>query len=252
MALPKRPFSLPQLMLRPAMDTRFVRPSDAANIGAFIAWHRREFRLWWLEKPTPHGTTERIGGHPQADSHDGASQHAEGPTRIHGELLKLWIDVCQATVAKYMGRRREPPSRPGAHLGESNRPDRRGPISSSSRRQPTRDERFNEAPVARDRRDQTLRLARSAAHLHLLADHEGRLAAIRGKLLDHRGLTVMRYADLSPAYLSAEVGLLDAPATPTRAKTKARAEKRATKGQRAAKRERRQAKVVEIPKGIGS
>jgi hypothetical protein len=30
--------------------------------------------------------------------------------RIHGELLKLGIDVCQATVAKYIGRRRQPPS----------------------------------------------------------------------------------------------------------------------------------------------
>src|SRR5471032_1824249 len=33
-----------------------------------------------------------------------------GAPRIHGELLKLGIDVCQATVAKYMGHRRRPPS----------------------------------------------------------------------------------------------------------------------------------------------
>ena len=33
-----------------------------------------------------------------------------GAPRIHGELLKLGIDVCQATVAKYMVRRRHPPS----------------------------------------------------------------------------------------------------------------------------------------------
>jgi putative transposase len=33
-----------------------------------------------------------------------------GAPRIHGELLKLGIDVCQATVANYMGRRRQPPS----------------------------------------------------------------------------------------------------------------------------------------------
>ena len=33
-----------------------------------------------------------------------------GAPRIHGELLKLGIDVCQATVAKYMGPRRQPPS----------------------------------------------------------------------------------------------------------------------------------------------
>jgi transposase InsO family protein len=33
-----------------------------------------------------------------------------GAPRIHGELLKLGIDGSQATVAKYMGRRRQPPS----------------------------------------------------------------------------------------------------------------------------------------------
>ena len=33
-----------------------------------------------------------------------------GAPRIHGELLKLGIDVCQATVAKYMMRPRQPPS----------------------------------------------------------------------------------------------------------------------------------------------
>ena len=33
-----------------------------------------------------------------------------GAPRIHGELLKLGIDVCQASVAKYMMRRDRPPS----------------------------------------------------------------------------------------------------------------------------------------------
>jgi putative transposase len=33
-----------------------------------------------------------------------------GAPRIHGELLKLGIDVCQATVAKYMVRWGQPPS----------------------------------------------------------------------------------------------------------------------------------------------
>ena len=33
-----------------------------------------------------------------------------GARRVHGELLKLGIDIAQSTVAKYMCRRRGPPS----------------------------------------------------------------------------------------------------------------------------------------------
>jgi integrase len=65
------------------------------------------------------------------------------------------------------------------------------------------------------------------------------------ELLGHRGLRmVMRYGHLSPAYLSAEVGLLDVPRP-------ANAEK-AKKGQRPANTDRQQAKVGQISKKIGS
>jgi transposase InsO family protein len=76
-----------------------------------IAWHRRGFRLWWAWK------SRRRTGRPTvpADVRTLIRTMAQanprwGAPRIHGELLKLGMDVCQATVATYMGRRRPPPS----------------------------------------------------------------------------------------------------------------------------------------------
>src|SRR5438874_4627347 len=76
-----------------------------------ITWHRRGFRLWWTWKsrrrvgrPTvPTDIRTLIRTMAQANPRWGAP-------RIHGELLKLGIDVCQATVAKYMGCLRQPSS----------------------------------------------------------------------------------------------------------------------------------------------
>ena len=65
-----------------------------------IAWHRRGFRLWWtwksrrrLGRPTvPADVRTLIRTTAQANPRWGAP-------RIHGELLKLGLDVCQTTVA---------------------------------------------------------------------------------------------------------------------------------------------------------
>ena len=55
---------------------------------------------------------EGTAGHLPAHSRDERCQSSlgRGAPRIHGELLKLGIDVGQTTVAKYMARRRRPPS----------------------------------------------------------------------------------------------------------------------------------------------
>jgi hypothetical protein len=69
-----------------------------------IAWHRRGFRLWWTWK-----SRHRIGRPAMpADIRTLIRTMAQanprwGAPRIHGELLKLGIEVCQATVAKYSG-----------------------------------------------------------------------------------------------------------------------------------------------------
>ena len=76
-----------------------------------IAWHRRGFRLFWtwkrrrrIGRPTvPPDVRALIRRMSDANPRWGAP-------RIHGELLKLGIDVSQATVAKYTVRRRQPPS----------------------------------------------------------------------------------------------------------------------------------------------
>ena len=76
-----------------------------------IAWHRRGFRLFWTWK------SRRRIGRPSVPLDSRAlirtmsdANPRWGAPRIHGELLKLGIDVSQATVAKYMVRRRRPPS----------------------------------------------------------------------------------------------------------------------------------------------
>jgi len=76
-----------------------------------IAWHRRGFRLFWTWK------SRRRTGRPTVPRHVRAlirtmseANPLWGAPRIHGELLKLGIEVGQASVAKYMVRRQQPPS----------------------------------------------------------------------------------------------------------------------------------------------
>ena len=64
-----------------------------------------------VEVAPPRRSPYSPGSHPRFDPDDQPREPALGAApRIHGELLKLGIDVAQSTVAKYMLQRRGPPS----------------------------------------------------------------------------------------------------------------------------------------------
>ncbi len=76
-----------------------------------VRWHRSGFRLYWRWK------SRRRVGRPEVPTEIrdlvrtiSRDNPLWGSPRIHGELLKLGIDIAQSTVAKYMCRRRRPPS----------------------------------------------------------------------------------------------------------------------------------------------
>ena len=76
-----------------------------------IRWHRAGFRAWWRRKSRPRGGRPRTPVEIRRLIRDvSLANPLWGAPRIHGELLKLGIDVGQTTVAKYMARRRRPPS----------------------------------------------------------------------------------------------------------------------------------------------
>ena len=76
-----------------------------------IRWHRAGFRQFWRWK------SRSCRGRPKVPSdirqlirEMSLANPLWGAPRIHGELLKLGIDVGQTSVAKYMAKRRKPPS----------------------------------------------------------------------------------------------------------------------------------------------
>jgi transposase InsO family protein len=87
---------------------------DAAVVfkpETLVRWHRGGFRLFWRWKsrrrpgrpPVPTGIRNLVRQMSRENPLWGAP-------RIHGELLKLGIEIAQSSVAKYMERRRIPPS----------------------------------------------------------------------------------------------------------------------------------------------
>src|SRR4030088_517944 len=86
------------------LDTlKIVRPETV------MRWHRAGFRSYWRWK------SRRRPGRPavsdemrQLIREMSIANPLWGAPRIHGELLKIGIDVGQTSVAKYMARRRGP------------------------------------------------------------------------------------------------------------------------------------------------
>jgi transposase InsO family protein len=68
-----------------------------------VRWHRAGFKMFWRWK------SRNIGGRPKIDLETrhlirkiSRENPLWGAPRVHGELLKLGVDVCETTVAKYM------------------------------------------------------------------------------------------------------------------------------------------------------
>src|SRR4030088_3083444 len=76
-----------------------------------IRGHRAGFRAYWRWKSRPHsGRPKTPLEIRQLIREISLANPLWGAPRIHGELLKLGIDVGQTTVAKYMASGRRPPS----------------------------------------------------------------------------------------------------------------------------------------------
>jgi transposase InsO family protein len=70
-----------------------------------IRWHQAGFRLYWRWKSRSRGGRPRIPLEIRRLVREmSLANRLWGAPRIHGELLKLGIDVAQSTVAKYMAR----------------------------------------------------------------------------------------------------------------------------------------------------
>jgi transposase InsO family protein len=76
-----------------------------------IRWHRAGFRLFWRWKSRARGGRPKVPLEIRQLIRDmSLANPIWGAPRIHGELLKLGINVGQTSVAKYMARHRRPPS----------------------------------------------------------------------------------------------------------------------------------------------
>jgi hypothetical protein len=77
-----------------------------------LQWHRRRFAFYWTRLSSNNGP-----GRPAKDREIrelmrkiASSNPLWGAPRVHGELLKLGIDISERTVSRWMPRKTKPPS----------------------------------------------------------------------------------------------------------------------------------------------
>lgn len=76
-----------------------------------IAWHRRGFKLYWAWRSRhPNGRPAVSVEIRDLIRRMSLANPRWGAPRIHGELLKLGINLSETTIGKYMARGRKPPS----------------------------------------------------------------------------------------------------------------------------------------------
>jgi putative transposase len=75
-----------------------------------MKWHRAGFRRYWTWRSRSKGGRPAIDPEVRKLIKQMATANMWGAPRIHGELLKLGINISEATVSRYLPRRRKPPS----------------------------------------------------------------------------------------------------------------------------------------------
>jgi hypothetical protein len=104
------PSILPVLMI--------IRPET------LVRWHRAGFRRYWRWQSRRRGGRPPIEAVLRAPIRQMSTENLLwGAPRIHGELLKLGFEVAQSSVAKYMVKRRGPPSQGWGTFLRNHAPD---------------------------------------------------------------------------------------------------------------------------------
>jgi len=110
----RAPFSAVDRMVLAWVCHLFPKTRDVLAIvrpETVVGWHRAGFRCYWRWKSRSGRGRLRVSGEVrQLIREMSVANPLWGAPRIHGELVKLGIDIGQTSVAKFMVRRRGPPS----------------------------------------------------------------------------------------------------------------------------------------------